>query len=89
MGESSAVRQPFFGLLGLPANVVGTQRGIVTPGDGRPPDITETQLFSTMFLVLIVVEGLLFESSLPPPQATSPRDKTAKDPMAVVVTRNF
>jgi hypothetical protein len=27
------------------------QRGMVTPGDGRPPDMTETQLFNGMFFV--------------------------------------
>ena len=43
---------------GLPAIVVGIQRGIVTPGDGRPPDMTETHAFSGMFFTLPVVVGL-------------------------------
>jgi hypothetical protein len=67
---------------GLPAIVVGIQRGIVTPGDGRPPDMTETHAFSGMFFTLPVVVGLslLLPPSLSPPHATSPMPRVARTP---------
>jgi hypothetical protein len=45
---------------GFPAIVVGMHRGIVTPGDGRPPDMTEMQAFSGAFFTLPVVVGPSF-----------------------------
>jgi hypothetical protein len=66
---------------GFPAIVVGMHRGIVTPGDGRPPDITEMQAFSGAFFTRALSDGLSFwlpPSSSLPPQAKSPVPNVAK-----------
>jgi len=80
-----------FGLLGLPASVVGTQRGTVTPGGGRSPDITLTQLLSGMFFTREVVDGLSssLPPSLPPPHAARPVLNMISAAEAATPTRIF
>ena len=62
---------------GLPAIVVGIKRGTVTPGDGRPLDMTEIHALSGMFFTLPVVVGLSL--LLPPIAVTAAGDQSGAE----------